>query len=176
MAFCPCSLVFRQIYYWSTLFLINTPSNWWYINTCFLQIWSTPVGNEEFPRGSSQSEAEKYFEWIIIIIISISTLSDLGDWSNLIVSLSRTMMLYSPCWAVNVKQNKIAVLNWVFCQSFIVRTFWKYKNIQVLMTLKVRKDFMVFKQRDLLWSVWCMRPLCHCFVLLGFSRKTNFFL
>ena len=33
-----------------------------------------------------------------------------------------------------------------FCQSFIV----KYTNIQVLMTLKARKDLMVFKQRNLL--------------------------
>ena len=33
-----------------------------------------------------------------------------------------------------------------FCQSFKV----KYTNIQVLMTLKARKDFMVFKQRNLL--------------------------
>ena len=32
------------------------------------------------------------------------------------------------------------------------KSFWKYKNIQVLMTFKVRKDFMVFKQRDLLWN------------------------
>ena len=61
------------------------------------------------------------------------------------------MTLYSSRWAVNIKQNKIAVVNWVFCQteSFIVRTFSKYKNIQVLMTLKVRKDFMVFKERGL---------------------------
>ena len=53
---------------------------------------------------------------------------------------------------MNIKQNKIAVVNWVFCQSFIVKPIWKYTNIQVLMTLKARKDFMVFKQRDLLWS------------------------
>ena len=48
--------------------------------------------------------------------------------------------------AVNRKQNKIAVVNWVFC--FRVRTFLKYNNIPELMILKVRKDFMVFKQRD----------------------------
>ena len=54
---------------------------------------------------------------------------------------------------MNIKQNKIAVVNWVFYQSFIVKTFGKYTNIQVLqMTLTARKDFMVFKQRDLLWS------------------------
>ena len=95
--------------------------------------------------------------------ITIYTLGDLGDSSNLTGSLSRTMTLYSPQYAVNVKQNKIAVVYWVFCQSFMVRTFWKYKNIQGFMTLKVRKDLVVFKQRDLLWSVWCMRLLCHCF-------------
>ena len=62
------------------------------------------------------------------------------------------MTLYSQRKAVTVKQNKIAVVNWVFCQSFKVRTFWKYKNILVLRILKVRKDFMLFEQCDLLWS------------------------
>ena len=59
------------------------------------------------------------------------------------------------------------------------------------MTLKVRKDFMVFKQRDLFWSgllylTFCTleamfttteeneAAFCHCFVISGFSRKTNF--
>ena len=58
-----------------------------------------------------------------ILGISIYTLRDLGDSSNLIGSLSWTMTLYSPRKAVNIKQNKIAVVNWVSCQSFIVRTF-----------------------------------------------------
>ena len=159
----------------ANILLINLISNNYtkIYTTCFLQIWSMPVGNEELPRGLTQSEAEKYFEWIIIII-TIYTLSDLGDSSNLIGSLSQTMTLHSPRYAVNVKQNKIAVMNWVFCQSFIVRTFWKYKNIQVLMTLKVRKDFMVFKQRDFLWSVWCMRLLSHCFVVFGIFSQHQF--
>ena len=91
----------------------------------------------------------------------------------------------------NRTPNKIAVVNWVFCQSFKVKPFWKYTNIQVLMTLKARKDFMVFKQRDFYCEVvyfsWlfvrsklCLplqrktRSLCHCFVISGFSRKTNF--
>ena len=89
--------------------------------------------------------------------------------------------------SVNIKQNKIAVVNWVFCQSFIVKCFWKYTNIQVLMTLRARKDFMVFKQREVVYCSWlfvrsklCLplqrktRSLCHCFVISGFSRKTNF--
>ena len=29
MAYCLCSLIFRQIYYWSILFPITIPSNWW---------------------------------------------------------------------------------------------------------------------------------------------------
>ena len=54
---------------------------------------------------------------------------------------------------MNIKQKKIAVFNWVFCQSLRVRTFWKYKNILVLTILKVRKDLMEFnKQRELFWS------------------------
>ena len=63
------------------------------------------------------------------------------------------MTLYSPRLAVNIKQNKI-----MRCRELGVlpkvdsKSFWKYKNIQVLMTLKVTKDFMVFKQRDLLWN------------------------
>ena len=51
-----------------------------------------------------------------IYIFSIYTVSDPCDSSNLIGSLSRTMTLHSPLWAVNIKQNKIAVVNWVFCQ------------------------------------------------------------
>ena len=52
-----------------------------------------------------------------------------------------------------MKQNKIAVVNWLFCQSFRVRTLCKYKNILVWMILKeIRKDFMVFQQPDLLSS------------------------
>ena len=58
-----------------------------------------------------------------ILQISIYTLSDLGNSSNLIGWLSRTMTLYSPRQAVNIKQNKIAVVNWVFCQSFVVKPF-----------------------------------------------------
>ena len=60
---------------------------------------------------------------IYIYIFSIYTLIDLGDSSNLIGSPARTMTFYSPPSAVNIKKNKIAVVNWVFCQSFIVRTF-----------------------------------------------------
>ena len=60
---------------------------------------------------------------LLYVYISIYTLSDLGNSSYLIGSLSRTMTLYSPRQAVNIKQNKIAVVNWVFCQSFIVKPF-----------------------------------------------------
>ena len=52
-----------------------------------------------------------------IIFVRLCTFSDLGDLSNPIGSLSRGMPFYSPQWAVNLKQNKIAVVNWVFCQS-----------------------------------------------------------
>ena len=44
------------------------------------------------------------------------------------------------------KQNRCRELG--VLPSFRVRTFLKYKNIPVLMILKVRKDSMVFKQRD----------------------------
>ena len=69
-----------------------------------------------------------------LINFSIYTLIDLGDSSDLIGSPARTMTFYSPPSAVNIKKNKIAVVNWVFCQSFIVKPFWKYTNIQVLMS------------------------------------------
>ena len=72
----------------------------------------------------------RVIKWLIYIYIyiyiytfSIYTLIDLGDSSNLIGSPARTMTFYSPPSAVNIKKNKIAVVNWVFCQSFIVRTF-----------------------------------------------------
>ena len=44
------------------------------------------------------------------------------------------------------KQNRCRELG--VLPSFRVRTFLKYKNIPELMILKVRKDFMVFKQSD----------------------------
>ena len=56
------------------------------------------------------------YVYAIFLFSILYTLSDLGDSSNLIGSLSRTMTLYSPREAVNIKQNKIAVMNWVFCQ------------------------------------------------------------
>ena len=44
------------------------------------------------------------------------------------------------------KQNRCRELG--VLPSFRVRTFLKYKNIPELMILKVRKNFMVFEQRD----------------------------
>ena len=52
--------------------------------------------------------------------------------------------------AYKAKQNRCPELG--VLPSFRLRFFWKYKNIPVLMILKVRKHFMVFKQRDLAWS------------------------
>ena len=54
-----------------------------------------------------------YTQYFFLVLY---TLSDLGDSRNLIGSLSRTMTLYSLREAVNIKQNKIAVMNGVFCQ------------------------------------------------------------
>ena len=65
----------------------------------------------------------------IIYMFSIYTLSDLGDLSNLTGSLCRTMtLLHRGHEAVNIKENEIAVANWVFCQSFIARTFLKIQE------------------------------------------------
>ena len=58
-----------------------------------------------------------------IFDISIYTLSALGDSNNLIGSLSLTMTLYLPPLAVDIEQNKIALVNWMFCESCRVRTF-----------------------------------------------------
>ena len=45
------------------------------------------------------------------------------------------------------KAKKITVVNWVFCQSFTVKPFWKYSNIQVLMTQPVPGSQIVGKTR-----------------------------
>ena len=147
-----------------------------------------------YKEGFDQCVLRHSCQWFCkhfgLLLFSIYTLSDLGNSSKLIGQLSRTMTLYSPRQAVNIKQNKIAVVKWVFCQSFIVKPFLKYTNIQVLITFKARKDFMAFKQRDLLRSgllqltfvrsKLCLplqretRSLCHCFVISGFYHKTNF--
>ena len=52
---------------------------------------------------------------------------------------------YSKC-EYKAKQNRCRELG--VLPSFRVRTSLKYKNIPGLMILKVRKDLMVFKQRD----------------------------
>ena len=88
------------------------------------------------------------------------------------ICIREIMVKYSRRSAVNIKQNKIAVVNWVFCQSFRVTTFWKYKNILVLMILKVRKDFMVLEQRDLIYceltySSWLSIRSKQCLPLLS---------
>ena len=78
-------------------------------------------------------------------LFSIYTLGSLGDSSNLIGSLSRTMTLYSPCQAVNIKQNTIAVVNWVFSQSLRVRTEFQSKNFLKIQNKVGASDFELNK-------------------------------
>ena len=66
--------------------------------------------------------------------------------------------LYSPLWA---KANKIAVVNWVFCQSFREKTYWKYKNVLALTILKVRNDLMMFKQREIIVKWFTVADFLH---------------
>ena len=53
---------------------------------------------------------------------------------------------------LKAKQNRCRELG--VLPSFRAKTFWKKKkkNIPVLMISKLRKDFMVFKRRGLLWT------------------------
>ena len=51
---------------------------------------------------------------------------------------------------MNIKQNKIAVVNWGVLPKFHSKAFIKIHEHPSAETLKARKDFMVFKQRDLL--------------------------
>ena len=81
-----------------------------------------------------------YTHLVILVIQAIWLVSFLGLWHIIFTALGS-----------EYKAEETTVINWVFCQSFIVKPFWKYTNIQVLITLKARNDFMVFKQRDLLW-------------------------
>ena len=79
-----------------------------------------------------------------------------------------------------------------FAKVSVSEFFWKYKNVLVLMILKVRKVFMVFEQHDLIIVKWftvadflyaqnnvchnrakLTRLLCHCFANLWFPQKTN---
>ena len=77
--------------------------------------------------------------------------------------------------------------DWVFCQSFIVKPFWKYTNIQVLMTLKARKTSWCLNSViycEVAYCSWlfvrsklCLpiqrktRSLCHCFVFRDFLAR-----
>ena len=78
-------------------------------------------------------------------LFSIYTLGSLGDSGNLIGSLSRTMTLYSPRQAVNIKQNTIAVVNWVFSQSLRVRTEFQSKNFLKIQNKVGASDFALNK-------------------------------
>ena len=74
----------------------------------------------------------------IIIIFSIYTLSDLGDLSNLIGSLSRTIQQYSP------------PSEWIMCELgvfpiFLENDLLKVNKILGLTFFKARKDFEGFK-------------------------------
>ena len=48
-------------------------------------------------------------------------------------------MLYSPCWVVNIKQNKIAVVNWVFCQVSELKPFLKRQEYPSVDDFKGKK-------------------------------------
>jgi len=78
------------------------------------------------------------YEWVIIKYISIYTLSDLGDLSNLIGSLSRTIQHYSP------------PSEWIMCELgvfpiFLENDLLKVDKILGLTFFKVRKDSGGFK-------------------------------
>ena len=73
----------------------------------------------------------------LIITISIYTLSDLGDLSNLIGSLSRTIQQYSP------------PSEWIMCELgvfplFLENNLLKVDKILALTFLKARKDLEGF--------------------------------
>ena len=92
---------------------------------------------------------------------------------------------------MKIKQNKISVVNWVFCQSFSVRIFLK---IQQCLSVD---DSEGKKSLHGVWTAWFIvkwltvadflyarsnvchnrakltRLFCHCFVNLQFPQKTN---
>ena len=73
----------------------------------------------------------------VIFFISIYTLSDLGDLSNLIGSLSRTIQQYSP------------PSEWIMCELgvfplFLENNLLKVDKILALTFLKARKDLEGF--------------------------------
>ena len=74
----------------------------------------------------------------MIFYISIYTLSDLGDFSNLIGSLSRTIQQYSP------------PSEWIMCELgffpiFLEKDLLKVDKILGLTYFQARKDFQGFK-------------------------------
>ena len=115
----------------------------------------------------------------LFLVISLYTLCDLGDSSNLIGSLSRTMMLYSLRQAVNTlkaEQNlcrELGVLAKFQSKNFLkMQEQASVSEVLMHMILKVRKDFMLCNQRHTTTEE--TRPLCHCFVNPGFPRKADF--
>ena len=81
---------------------------------------------------------------------SIYTLSDLGNLSNLIGSLSRTIQQYSP------------PSEWIMCELgvfpiFLENDLLKVDKILGLTFFKARKDFEGFKTA---FCIYCSRVLC----------------
>ena len=96
------------------------------------------VGYEELFRSRRVLSTEALPSKICIILFSIYTLSDLGDLSNLIGSLSRTIQQYSP------------PSEWIMCELgffpiFLEKDLLKVDKILGLTFFQARKDFEGFK-------------------------------
>ena len=98
---------------------------------------ATHVG-EHFKLSTHLLSSYGYLVNLSISVISIYTLSDLGDLSNLIGSLSRTIQQYSP------------PSEWIMCELsffpiFLEKDLLKVDKILGLTFFQARKDFEGFK-------------------------------
>ena len=67
---------------------------------------------------SDQQHERSFIINVKIILISIYTLSDLGDFSNLIGSLSRTIQQYSP------------PSEWIMCELGVFPVFFRERSFK----------------------------------------------
>ena len=85
----------------------------------------------------------------LIMFISIYTLSDLGDLSNLIGSLSRTIQQYSP-------PSEWIMSEFGFFPIFLEKDLLKVDKILGLTFFPARKDFEGFKRHFSIYCCWVL--------------------
>ena len=126
----------REGYYFYFFFFFSSSSPFYLLSSLIFYLaineWGW-VGYEELCRSRRVLSTEALPSKICIILISIYILSDLGDLSNLIGSLSRTIQQYSP------------PSEWIMCELGVFPIFFRERSFKSQQNPRV--DFFWGKKR-----------------------------